>query len=60
MKKSAVIHYLVQLCAVLHPFKMLFSPTTGKRDLPVVRASDYTKCSVMNSQPFVSTLGLTE
>lgn len=37
---------------------MLSSPTTGKRDLPVVRASDYTKCKVINSQPLVSTLGL--
>lgn len=45
-------------CAILHHFKILSSPTTGKRDLPVVRASDYTKCNVMNSQPFVSIMGL--
>lgn len=37
---------------------MLPSPTTGKSNLAVLRASGYTKCRAQQL-PFVSTLGLT-
>lgn len=57
---SAII-YCLAVCyasSLLRCLKMLPSATTGKSDLPVLRASGYTKCRDQQL-PFVSTLGLT-
>lgn len=57
---SGVIFCLVVCYAssLLRCLKTLPSPATGKSNLPVLRASGYTKCKDQQL-PFVSTLGLT-
>lgn len=61
IKMLSAIIYCLAVCyasSLLRCLKMLPSATTGKSDLPVLRASGYTKCRDQQL-PFVSTLGLT-
>lgn len=61
IKTLSAIIYCLAVCyasSLLRCLKMLPNATNGKSDLPVLRASGYTKCRDQQL-PFVSTLGLT-